>query len=72
MNIMAFQITVSLFFKLTSKKTPKLHSTGPLWGESTGHWWISPHKGIAKTEQERYDFVTKSMQQYQNDKDIAS
>ena len=30
---------------LTSKKTSKLHITGPFWGESTRNWWIPLKKG---------------------------
>ena len=30
----------NVLFRLASKKIPKLHITGPLWGESIGDWWI--------------------------------
>ena len=32
-------------FRLTAKKTLKLCIPGPLWGESTGDWWIPLRKG---------------------------
>ena len=35
----------SVQFKLTSRKTSNFHITGPLWGESTGDWWIPLTKG---------------------------
>ena len=31
---------------LTTKRTPKLRITGPLWGESTGDRSIFPHKNL--------------------------
>ena len=30
---------------ITSSNGNNFRVTGPLWGESTGDWWISPHKG---------------------------
>ena len=32
-------------FRPTTDTTPKLWSTSPLWGKSTGDWWISFSKG---------------------------
>ena len=40
MSVMASQITS----RLTTKYPSKLWITGPLWGESTGGWQISPNK----------------------------
>ena len=51
MGVNASQITgtstvcSSIFFWLTSKKTPKLHFIDPLWGETTGDWWTHLIKG---------------------------
>ena len=45
-------------FNLTTKKTSKLHITGPLWGESTGDWQIARnHESIPISKH----FVTTSM-----------
>ena len=47
MTTMASQITSNstvFIFRLTTKETSRLHITGPLWGKSTGNYWI-PLKG---------------------------
>ena len=41
---MASRLFVQQFIQVT-KKTPKLHITDFLWGESTGFWWITLTKG---------------------------
>ena len=33
-------------FRVTSKKTSKLHITGSLWEEPTGDWWITPIESV--------------------------
>ena len=33
-------------YNLTSKKTSRARTTGPLWGESTGNRWIPHHNGL--------------------------
>ena len=32
-------------FRLTANRTSKIRITGPLWEESTSHWWIPLTKG---------------------------
>ena len=44
MNVKSHQLLDRLF-SITIKKTSKLIITGHLWGESTGHQWISLTKG---------------------------
>ena len=36
---------VQQLVQLTYQKTPRLHITGPVWGESTSHHWIPLTKG---------------------------
>ena len=47
MSVMASQINIvfNILFKLTTKKSSKLHIIDPLFEESTGDWWIHPSDG---------------------------
>ena len=49
-SIGACSYKLDSLFRLTASKTLKLCISVPLWGESTGHQWIPPHKGSAMWE----------------------
>ena len=42
---LATWLFINSLLRLTAIKSTKLHITGPLWGESTSHWWIPLTKG---------------------------
>ena len=50
----------SILFRLTTKETPKLHITDPLWWEST-QWLVgSPHKPVMQKAFPCHDIMMKN------------
>ena len=62
LNHLQLDWLLSSLFRLTTKKTSKFHITVPLWGESTGDWWIPSQRPAMQEALPWYDVFMISSQ----------